>query len=134
LVSEPRFYVFLLGSFAATALFLAALGLFGVMSYAVAQRTREIAVRVALGATRRELLAMVLRDALVLGTAGVALGLAGALLLSRVIASMLFSLSPRDPATLAGVAVLLLATALLASGLPALQATRVDPVVALRSE
>jgi predicted permease len=133
-VSEPRFYALLLGSFAATALFLAALGLFGVMSYAVAQRTREIAVRVALGATRRELLAMVLRDALVLGTAGVALGLAGALLLSRVIASMLFSLSPRDPATLAGVAVLLLATALLASGLPALQATRVDPVVALRSE
>jgi predicted permease len=133
-VSEPRFYALLLGSFAATALFLAALGLFGVMSYAVAQRTREIAVRVALGATRGGLLRMVLRDALVLGTAGVTLGLAGALLLSRVIASMLFSLSPRDPATLGGVAVVLLATALLASGVPALQATRVDPVVALRSE
>jgi putative ABC transport system permease protein len=133
-LSEPRFYAFLLGSFAATALLLAALGLFGVMSYAVAQRTREIAVRVALGATRRELLRMVLRDALVLGTAGVALGLAGALLLSRVIASMLFSLSPRDPATLGGVAVGLLATALLASCLPARRATRVDPVVALRSE
>jgi predicted permease len=133
-VSEPRFYALLLGSFAATALFLAALGLFGVMSYAVAQRTRELAVRIALGARREELLRMVLREAILLGAAGVAVGLVGALLLSRVIASMLFSLSPRDPATLGGVAVLLLATALLASYLPARRATRVDPVIALRSE
>jgi len=133
-VSEPRFYALLLGSFAATALFLAALGLFGVTSYAVAQRTRELAVRVALGAGRETLLMMVLREALLLGAAGVALGLAGALLLSHAIASMLFSLSPRDPATLGGVAVLLLATALLASYLPARRATRVDPVIALRSE
>ena len=77
---------------------------------------------------------MVLREAVLLGAVGVAAGLVGALLLSRVIASMLFSLSPRDPATLGGVAVLLLATALLASYLPARRATRVDPVIALRSE
>jgi predicted lysophospholipase L1 biosynthesis ABC-type transport system permease subunit len=133
-VSEPRFYAVLLGSFAAIALFLAALGLFGVMSWAVAQRTRELAVRVALGAGREALLVMVLREALLLGAVGVAVGLAGALLLAHVIASMLFSLSPRDPETLAGVAVLLLGTALVASYLPARRATRVDPVIALRSE
>jgi putative ABC transport system permease protein len=104
------------------------------MAYAVAQRTRELAVRIALGARREVLLGMVLREALLLGAVGVTVGLAGALLLSRVIASMLFSLSPRDPATLAGVAVLLLATAILASYVPARRATRVDPVIALRSE
>jgi predicted permease len=133
-VSEPRFYALLLGSFAAIALFLAALGLFGVMSYAVAQRTRELAVRIALGARRETLLRMVLREALLLGAVGAAVGLAGALLLSHVLASMLFSLSPRDPATLCAVALLLLATAILASYVPARRATRVDPVVALRSE
>jgi putative ABC transport system permease protein len=133
-VSEPRFYALLLGSFAATALFLAALGLFGVMSYAVAQRTRELAVRIALGARREEMLLLVLREALVLGVGGVAAGLFGALALSRVIASMLFELSPTDPATLAGVAGTLVAVALLASYLPARRATRVDPVIALRSE
>ena len=133
-VSEPRFYAVLLGSFAGTALFLAALGLFGVTSYAVAQRTRELAVRVALGARREELLRMVLRQALVLGVAGVGVGLAGAVLLSRVISSMLFALSPRDPVTLGGVALVLLATTLLAGYLPARRATRVDPVIALRAE
>jgi predicted permease len=133
-VSEPRFYAILLGSFAGTALFLAALGLFGVTSYAVAQRTRELAVRVALGARREELLRMVLREALVLGAIGVAAGLAGALLVSRVISGMLYSLSPRDPLTLGGVALLLLATTLLAGYLPARRATRVDPVIALRAE
>jgi predicted permease len=133
-VSEPRFYALLIGSFAGTALFLAALGLFGVMSYAVAQRTREIAVRVALGATGEVLVRMVLREAFLLGATGVALGLGGALLLSRAIAGLLFALSPRDPATLAGVALLLLATALVAGYLPARRATRVDPAIALRSE
>jgi ABC-type antimicrobial peptide transport system permease subunit len=133
-VSEPRFYAILLGSFAGTALFLAALGLFGVTSYAVAQRTREIAVRIALGARREELMRMVLGRALLLGGAGVAAGLVFALALSRVLSSMLFEVSPRDPLTLAGVAAVLLATALVASFLPARRATRVDPVVALRSE
>jgi ABC-type antimicrobial peptide transport system permease subunit len=133
-VSEPRFYAILLGSFAGTALFLAALGLFGVTSYAVTQRTRELAVRIALGAGRAELLRMVLLDALLLGAAGVAVGLAGALLLSRVLSSMLYSLSPRDPLTLGGVALLLLATTLVAGYVPARWATRVDPAVALRAE
>ena len=133
-ISEPRFYVLLLGAFAATALFLAALGLFGVMSYAVAQRTRELAVRLALGAQQRELRRMVLREALVLGSIGLALGLGGALLLSRTLESLLFSVSPSDPATLAAVALLLLATTLLAGYLPARRATRIDPVVALRAD
>jgi predicted permease len=133
-ISEPRFYVLLLGAFAATALFLAALGLFGVMSYAVAQRTRELAVRLALGARQQELRRMVLREALGLGALGLALGLGGALLLSRTLEKLLFSVSPNDPATLVAVAVLLLLTTLLAGYLPARRATRIDPVVALRAE
>jgi putative ABC transport system permease protein len=133
-VSEPRFYAVLLGSFAGTALFLAALGLFGVTSYSVAQRTREMAVRVALGARGGELLRMVLRQALLLAAAGVAIGLVCALALSRVLSSMLYALSPRDPLTLGGVALLLLLTTLLAAWLPARRATRVDPAIALRAE
>jgi putative ABC transport system permease protein len=133
-ISEPRFYVVLLGAFAATALFLAALGLFGVMAYAVAQRTRELAVRMALGARQQELRWMVLRDALVLGSIGLTLGLGGALLVSRTLESLLFSVSPGDPATLAAVALLLLVTTLLAGYLPARRATRIDPVVALRAD
>jgi putative ABC transport system permease protein len=133
-VSEPRFYVVLLGAFAGTALFLAALGIFGVMSYAVVQRAREIGIRVALGAHPAHLLRMVLRQALLLAVAGVGLGLLGSLALSRAIAGLLFDLSPTDPATLAGVALLLTAVALLASYLPARRATRVDPLIALRSE
>jgi putative ABC transport system permease protein len=133
-VSEPRFYVVLLGAFAGTALFLAALGIFGVMSYAVVQRSREIGIRVALGAHPAHLRRMVLGQALLLAVAGVGLGLLGSLGLSRVIAGLLFDLSPTDPATLAGVALLLTAVALLASYLPARRATRVDPLIALRSE
>ena len=133
-ISQPRFYVLLLGAFAATALFLAALGLFGVMSYAVAQRTRELAVRLALGARQQELRRMVLREALGFGALGLALGLAGALVLSRTLEKLLFSVSPNDPATLAAVAVLLLLTTLLAGYLPARRATRIDPVVALRAD
>ena len=133
-ISEPRFYVILLGAFAATALFLAALGIFGVMSYAVVQRSREIGIRVALGAHPSHLLRMVLGQALLLSVAGVAVGLLAALALSRAMAGLLFELSPKDPGTLAFVAVLLTAVALLASYLPARRATRVDPLIALRSE
>jgi predicted permease len=133
-ISEPRFYTLLLGAFAGTALFLAALGLFGVMSYAVAERTRELAVRLALGARQQELRRMVLREALVLGSVGLALGLGGALLLSRTLTSLLFSVSPSDPATLAAVGGLLLLTTVLAGYLPARRATRIDPVVALRAD
>jgi predicted permease len=133
-ISEPRFYMVLLGAFAGTALFLAALGIFGVMSYAVVQRSREIGIRVALGADPTRLLAMVLGQALLLAGAGVAMGLLGAVGLSRAMAGLLFQLSPTDPATLVTVALVLTAVALLASYLPARRATRVDPVVALRSE
>ena len=96
-ISQPRFYVLLLGAFAATALFLAALGLFGVMSYAVAQRTRELAVRMALGARRQELRRMVLREALVLGSLGLVLGWAARSCVSRTLESLLFSVSPQRP-------------------------------------
>jgi putative ABC transport system permease protein len=133
-ISEPRFYVVLLGAFAGTALLLAALGIFGVMSYAVVQRSREIGIRIALGAHPREVLRMVLGQALILAAAGVAIGLAGALAVSRAISGLLFDLSPTDPATLAAMAVALTLVAAVASYLPARRAMRVDPVIALRSE
>jgi putative ABC transport system permease protein len=129
-IAEPRFNALLLGAFAATALLLAALGIFGVTSHAVAQREREIGVRVALGAEPRAVPSLVMRGAGRL----VVLGLAGSLALSRGLASLLFNMSPTDPATLGAVALGLGATALLASALPAVRATHVDPLVALRSE
>ncbi len=133
-ISQPRFYTLLLAAFASSALFLAALGLFGVMSYAVAQRTRELSVRLALGARPQSLLRMVLREAMALGLAGAALGLLGALVVSRSLEALLYSVSPSDPVTLSVTALVLVATTLLAGYLPARRATRVDPVVALRSE
>jgi len=133
-ISEPRFYMVLLGAFAAMAVFLAALGIFGVLSYSVVQRSREIGIRVALGAHPQDVLRMVLGHAAGLALVGVLVGLAGALALSRAIRSLLFELSPTDPLTLGSMAVLLGAVALLASYLPARRATRVDPLIALRSE
>jgi putative ABC transport system permease protein len=133
-ISEPRFYMVLLGAFAAMALFLAALGIFGVLSYAVVQRSREIGIRVALGAHPHDVLGMVLGQAARLAAFGVLAGLAGAVALSRAMASLLFQLSPTDPATLGSMAALLAVVALVASYLPARRATRVDPLVALRSE
>jgi putative ABC transport system permease protein len=133
-ISEPRFYMVLLGAFAAMAVFLAALGIFGVLSYAVVQRSREIGIRVALGAHPSDVLRMVMGQAARLAGIGVLAGLAGAVLLSRAIASLLFELSPTDPVTLGSMAAVLAAVALLASYLPARRATHVDPLVALRSE
>lgn len=133
-ISQPRFYMILLGAFAATALGLAALGIFGVVSYAVAQRSREIGIRIALGAHPKRVLRMLEAEVLGLTALGISAGLAGALALSRTIAGLLFELRPTDPATLAGVAALLALTAGLASHLAARKATRVDPVVALRAE
>ncbi|HEY6547343.1 MAG TPA: ABC transporter permease, partial [Vicinamibacteria bacterium] len=133
-ISEPRFYVVLLGAFAAVALLLAALGIFGVLSHAVTQRQREIGIRVALGAHPRDVLRLVLGHALALVALGLVAGLAGSLALSRTLTSLLFEMSPTDPVTLGGVAVLLAAVALVASYLPARRATQVDPLVALRSE
>ena len=133
-ISQPRFYMTLLGVFAAVALVLAAIGIFGVLSYAVAQRTREIGIRMALGARERSVVTMVVRQAMYLVVAGVAIGTVAALLVSRTLSTMLFAVTATDPATFAGVAALLIAVALFASYLPARRATRVDPIVALRAE
>lgn len=129
-----RFNLLLVGVFAGAALLLAMAGIFGVLAYSVARRTREIGVRIALGASTGNVLRLVLRQALITTVIGVAVGLAGSALLTRTMRSLLFEVSPDDPVTLAGVALLLLLVALLASYIPARRATRVDPIVALRYE
>jgi predicted permease len=133
-VAPARWSLILLGAFAAVALVMAALGVFGVLTFAVTQRTRELGIRIALGAAPAAVRRMVVRQGLGLATGGLALGAAGALTLTRLMTSLLYGVAPHDPATIAGVALLLLAVALLASWLPARRATRVDPMVALRTE
>lgn len=133
-IGMPKFLAQLMGGYAALALLLAAVGIYGVMSYNVAQRTHEFGVRLALGARPRDVLRMVLRRGLLLTGIGLVMGIAGALALGRVVQSLLFNTSASDPVTLAAVAVLLALVALLASYLPARRATRVDPLVALRYE
>ena len=123
-----------LGIFAFVATILAAIGIYGVMAYSVAQRTREIGIRMALGASPRRVLAVVGRRAVVLISFGMLLGLAGSMALSRLIASQLWGIQPTDPATFAGVSLLLVMVALTASFVPARRATRVDPTEALRTE
>jgi putative ABC transport system permease protein len=133
-VAEPRFRTLLLGAFAVMALVLATVGVYGLISYSVAQRTREIGIRVALGAQPRQVLLPAVREGLVLAVAGVAIGLAGALAAARVLSQFLFGVSATDPATFAGVSSLLLAVALLASYIPSRRALRVDPISALRTD
>jgi putative ABC transport system permease protein len=133
-VAQPRFRTFLLGSFAAMALVLAATGIFGVISYSVSRRTNEIGIRVALGASRNTILRMVLRETLLLAFAGLALGIPCAVAASHLLGHMLFNVSANDPATLAAVAFVLAAVAALAGYMPARRAMRVDPMVALRYE
>jgi putative ABC transport system permease protein len=133
-LNSRRFTLLLVGVFALTALLLAMAGVFGVLAYSVAQRTREIGVRIALGATAGNILRMVLGQGLVTAAVGTAVGLAGAFALTRTMRSLLFEVSPDDPLTIAGVALLLILVALLASYIPARRATRVDPMVALRYE
>jgi len=133
-VGLPRFLAQLMGGYAALALLLAAVGIYGVMSYSVTQRTHELGVRLALGARPGDVLRMVLRRGLLLTGIGLGIGLGGALALGRVVQALLFNTSSSDPATLAAVTVLLLVVALLASYLPARRATRVDPLLALRYE
>jgi putative ABC transport system permease protein len=133
-VGLPRFLAQLMGAYAALALLLAAVGLYGVMAYTVAQRTHEIGVRLALGAQPLDVLRMVLRRGLLLAWVGLLLGLAGALAVGRLLQSLLFKVSASDPLTLVAVAALLLLVAALASYGPARRATRVDPLVALRYE
>jgi putative ABC transport system permease protein len=133
-VAQSRFRTFLLGLFAAIALALAATGIFGVISYSVSQRTREIGIRMALGAQRENVLNQVLQEGLRLAAIGLALGLAGSLAATRLIATLLFGVNPADPLTFAAVAAILASVTLAASYIPARRATRVDPIVALRYE
>jgi predicted permease len=133
-LSRPRFLAQLLGVFAALALLLAAVGIYGVLSYLVTERQQEIGVRMALGAERRLVLGMILQQGLALTLAGLVLGVAGALALTRVLQSLLFGVKPADPAALATGVVCISLLGALACFVPARRATRVDPVVVLRAE
>ena len=133
-VAAPRFSTTLLSIFAGVALVLTIVGLYGVMSYSVAQRTNEIGIRLALGAQTRDVLLMVVKHGSKLILIGLAIGLAAAFALTRWIASLLFGVTAKDPLTFAAVAVLLAIVALIACYVPALRATKVDPMEALRCE
>jgi ABC-type antimicrobial peptide transport system permease subunit len=133
-LAERRFSMEMVALFALTALFLAAIGIYGVISYVVSERTHEFGIRLALGAQRASIMRMVFRQGLGLAIAGAAIGLAVAAEVSRLMAGLLFGVRPTDPLTFAGVSVLLTGVALVACYLPARRAIRVDPIVALRSE
>jgi putative ABC transport system permease protein len=133
-VAGPRFYAVLLAVFAGVAGMLAAIGVYGVLAYAVMQRTREIGIRMALGAQRAEVLASVLRKGTLLAATGIVLGLAGAAAATQLLQSMLFGVTPLDPLTFGAVSLAFGCVAMLACYVPARRATRVDPMVALRSE
>ena len=133
-VAQQRFNMLLLAIFAALAVALAAVGIYGMMAYRVNQRTHEIGVYIALGAQHRDVLRLVMKDGAKLALLGIALGLAGAIALTRVIVSLLFEVKPTDPPTLIGVALLLAAVALLACYIPARRALSVHPMTALRCE
>jgi putative ABC transport system permease protein len=133
-IAQSRLSSLLVGFFALVALALASIGIYGVISYAVAQRTREIGIRIALGATTGEVLRLVVRQGMTPAILGIALGLAGAFMTTRLMSKLLFGVSPTDPLIFAGVTVVLTAVALVACWLPARRAARVDPVTALRYE
>jgi predicted permease len=130
--AQPRFTVLLVGIFSTSALALALIGIYGVLSYSVAQRRQEFGIRLALGAERTDILGMVLRQGLILAIAGIAIGLVAAFLLTRLAESMLYKIGARDPATFVLAPLVFLAVALLAGYLPARRATKVDPIEALR--
>jgi putative ABC transport system permease protein len=133
-ISRPRFYAVLLGVFAVVAVTLAAVGIYGVMAYSVTRRTREIGIRMALGAARADVLSLVLGQTLGLTVIGITLGLAGAAAFTRYLAGMLFGLTPLDPTTFMAVALVFGAVAICAALVPARRATNVDPLIALRYE
>jgi putative ABC transport system permease protein len=133
-VAQPRFYMTLLSAFAGLALLLAALGIYGVISYTVSQRTRELGIRIALGATQDRVVRLVIGQGVALTLTGIALGLVGSYWLVQLISTLLFEVPAKDSATFGAVAALLLGVAAMASYLPARRAARVDPVIAMRAE
>jgi putative ABC transport system permease protein len=133
-VSQPRFDTMLLGLFAGIALLLAAVGIYGLIAYSVVRRTHEIGVRMALGAARADVVRMVVRQGASLAAAGIVLGLAGAFALTRFLTTMLFGIGNTDALTFAGAPLGMILVVLLATFLPAVRATRISPVAALRHE
>ena len=131
---QPRFTTLVMSFFAGVAFFLAALGLYGILAYAVEQRTREIGVRVALGADKRKIFRLIIGNGMSLALVGVSVGVPAALMLTRLMSGVLSGVTSTDPMTYLAVVTLLAASALLASYLPARRATRVDPLVALRTD
>jgi putative ABC transport system permease protein len=132
--AQPLFTTTLTGVFALVALLLAAVGVYGVLSYSVAQRTQEFGVRMAIGAERAQIMRLVLRGGMTWALTGIAIGLLGALVLSRVLGALLFEVGARDPMTYATVGATLALVAMLACCIPAARATRIDPMMALRAE
>lgn len=133
-VAQPRVYALLLGIFAGLALILAAIGIYGVMSYSVTQRTQEVGIRMALGAQRSDVLKLILKQGMILGLVGVIIGLLASFALTRVLSSQLYGVSSTDPMTFAGISLLLLLVVGLACSIPAFRATKVDPLIAVRYE